>query len=131
MKSLFANILGLVALVSLASFVAADDKKEEKGKQEGNATKLVGKWEVTKSDGNVPIGSTVEFTKDGKFSVAISANGMELKIEGTYKVEKDQLLTEAKINDQKVEDTDVIKKLTADALELEGKDKSITVLKKK
>ena len=44
---------------------------------------------VTKSGSDLLVGSTVEFTKDGKLSAVIK--GDDTKLEGTYKVEKEKL----------------------------------------
>ncbi|MFL5340799.1 MAG: DUF5640 domain-containing protein [Gemmataceae bacterium] len=130
MKPLFAHILGVATLLGLVGFLAADDnKKDDKPKQEDGAAKLVGKWEVTKTDGNIPEKAVVEFTKDGKFSLTIEG---QTRTEGKYRVEKDKLITEVEANGQKSEDTDVIKKVTADTLELENAgDKRMLSLKKK
>ena len=56
---------------------------------------------------------------------------MEVKLDGTYKVEKDKLTVKIKIGDQNIEETATIKKLTDDALEIEDKDKKVDVFKKK
>ena len=56
MKTLSALVLGVLA-VGLCSPAAADEKDYPKD--------IVGKWEITKSD-LAPVGSIVEFTKDGK-----------------------------------------------------------------
>ncbi|MBX9624965.1 MAG: TIGR03066 family protein [Gemmataceae bacterium] len=122
MKRLFAVGLGL-AVVGLAGPGRADDKDD-------NAKKIVGKWEVAKAGGDLPAGSTVEFTKDGKITAVVKADGQELKIEGTYKVEKDKLTVKLKLGDQEIDETATIKKLTDDALHLEDKDKKVDEFKK-
>ena len=122
--------LGLLAVLSgFGTLAQAEEKKKDDKKQEG--AKIVGKWEITKTDLDIPTGTLLEFTKDGKFTMTHDANGVQMKIEGTYKVEKDKLLTTAKIGDQSIDDTDTIKKLTADVFEIEGKDGKVTVMKKK
>jgi uncharacterized protein (TIGR03066 family) len=122
--------LGLLAVLSgFGTLAQAEEKKKDDKKQEG--AKIVGKWEITKTDLDIPTGTLLEFTKDGKFTMTLDANGVQMKIEGTYKVEKDKLLTTAKIGDQSIDDTDTIKKLTADVFEIEGKDGKVTVMKKK
>jgi len=122
MKTLAA--FGIVAaLVVGGSARAADDD---------NAKKIVGKWELTKSeDPGAPIGAAVEFTKDGKVTIVAKADGKELKLDGTYKIEKDKLITKISFGGKTDEDTDEIVKLTDDTLELRDKDKKITVLKRK
>src|SRR5262245_14014283 len=124
MKCLSVIALGLAML--LPAVLTADEKKDEK------AAKLVGTWELTKSDdAGAPVGATITFTKDGKLSVAAKVNDMDLKFEGTYKVEGDKLITEIKIGDMSMSDTDTIKKLTDDEMELVNKDGKATTLKKK
>ena len=120
MKAICAVALGVLVLAS-ARTAAQDD----------NAKKIVGKWEITKSDSDAPVGAVVEFAKDGKLIVAAKIEGTELKLEGTYKVEKDKLVTKLKVGDMTIEDTDTITKLTDDALEIQDKDKKLTVLKRK
>ncbi len=117
----------VAVLFGLGSIALAEDKKKGDQKQEG--AKIVGTWEITKTDLELPEGTLLEFTKDGKFS--LTAKGTDMKIEGTYKVEKDKLLTTAKVGDQSIDDTDTITKLTADALEIKGQDGKVTVMKKK
>jgi uncharacterized protein (TIGR03066 family) len=58
-------------------------------------------------------------------------DGKESKIEGTYKIEKDKLLTEGTVAGETKKDVDTIKKLTDDEMELENKDKKTVTLKRK
>lgn len=125
MKRVIAVGLGVVML-GLAGFAGADEKK-----QNDNAKKIVGKWEITKAGGDVPVGSTIEFTKDGKLAAVIKAEGKELKLDGTYKLEKDKLTVKITADSQTIEETVTIKKLTEDTMELEDKDKKVDVMKKK
>lgn len=49
---------------------------------------LVGKWEITKSaEGAPPIGTIVEFTKDGVVTVKGKKDDKKFNMEGTYNVE--------------------------------------------
>lgn len=114
----------VLAAVGLAGLAPADDKKDETG------AKLVGKWEVTKAETDTPVGTVVEFTKDGKLVVLLKEDGKETKLEGTYKVEKDKLAVSITVEGQKYDDSLTVKKITADALELIDKDKKLEVLKK-
>ena len=118
MKTLYALAVAVAAL-GIAAVATADDKD--------TAAKLVGKWEITKADDEPLVGATLTFTKDGKFTIAIKVDDKEMKVEGTYKIENGKLVTES----GGMSDTDTIKKLTDDALELENKEKKTTVLKKK
>ena len=118
MKPLFATALA-VLLVGFAA--AADD----------NAKKLVGQWQITKSSGDAPEGTLVDFTDKGEVKIVVKIETQELKIEGKYTVAKDKLTMELKANDKEVKEELTIKKLTDDELELEDKDKKIDVLKRK
>jgi uncharacterized protein (TIGR03066 family) len=84
------------------------------GKQ-SNADLIVGTWEVVKGD--VPVGSTVEFTKDGKLKMSIK--GVPMTLEGTYKVDGDKLATSVKMGEQEIGKTDKIKTLNDTTLIIE------------
>ena len=122
MKGLFGVAL-VAVLFGLAGFAGADDKDD-------NAKKIVGKWEVTKSGSDVPVGSTVTFSKDGKINVAVKLDGKDESIDGTYKVEKDKLTVKLKVADQTIEETLTLQKLTDKELEIKDKDGKVDVLKK-
>jgi uncharacterized protein (TIGR03066 family) len=92
---------------------------------------IVGKWEITKSSGDAPEGTLVEFTDKGEVKVVVKIENQELKIEGKYSLASEKLTLELKANDKDVKEELTIKKLTADDLELEDKDKKVDVLKKK
>lgn len=111
MKGILAACVAAVVFVGPA---AAADKVD--------AAKLVGMWELTKSaDENAPKGATVEFTKDNKVTIAFNANGKEVKLEGTYKVDGDKLTVKLSLAGKDNEDTDTIKSLTDDKLVLVDK----------
>jgi uncharacterized protein (TIGR03066 family) len=120
MKAVCAAVLGVV-MVFVGTAKAEDD----------NAKKLVGTWILDKAGGDLPAGTVVEFTKDGKLNVQVKNDGQELKLDGTYKVEKEKLTVKLKLNDQTIEESLTIKKVTDEALELEDKDKKVDVFKKK
>ena len=121
MKSVLAGLLGVVMVAFATTAQAQDD----------NAKKIVGVWEVAKAGGDLPAGSTIEFTKDWMIKAVVKVEGMEVKLDGTYTVAKDKLTVKIKVADQNVEETATIKKLTDDALEIEDKDKKLDVFKKK
>ncbi|MDB5312768.1 MAG: hypothetical protein JWO38_6970 [Gemmataceae bacterium] len=121
MKRVFAVVTAVV-MVGLAGAAPAPEADD-------NAKKIVGKWEVSKSGSDIPAGSTIEFSKDGKLSVLIKEKE-DVKIEGTFKVEKEKLTVKLKVADQTLEETVTIQKLTDDALELKDKDGKVDVLKK-
>jgi uncharacterized protein (TIGR03066 family) len=124
MKRVLAAVAFAIAFVSGAS---ADDKKVD-------PAKLVGKWELTKSEsGNAPKGAIVEFMKDNKLTITVDFNGKSLTLNGTYKVDGDKLTVTIKPPDGGKEDsdTDTIKSLTDDKIVLIDKDKKETELTKK
>lgn len=127
MKRLFAVALAGM-MFGLAGLTSAAPQKEDKDKDNDNAKKIVGKWEVTKSQSDLPAGSSIDFTKDGKLMAVIK--GDDLKLEGTYKVEKDKLTVKLKAGDQSIEETVTITKLTDDMLELKDKDGKLDNFKK-
>jgi uncharacterized protein (TIGR03066 family) len=121
MKAVCAAVLGVVVVAFAGTAKAEDD----------NAKKLVGTWVLDKAGGDLPAGAVIEFTKDGKLKVNVKNDGQELKIDGTYKVEKDKLTVKLKFNEMEIEESLTIKKVTDDTLELEDKDKKVDVFKKK
>ncbi|MDY3553577.1 hypothetical protein R5W24_002680 [Gemmata sp. JC717] len=61
---------------------AADDPKEL----------VVGVWELVFSDAkDVPVGTRLEFTRDGKVKMTVRTDGNGPPVEDTYSVEKDVL----------------------------------------
>ncbi|QJW92724.1 TIGR03066 family protein [Frigoriglobus tundricola] len=76
MRVVLSCSLGLLVCCALS----ADDKKDEKI----DAQKLVGKWLHEDKDKSRAV---VEFTKDGKVTMALTFKDETLKVEGTYKVE--------------------------------------------
>jgi uncharacterized protein (TIGR03066 family) len=124
MKRVLAAVAFAVVFIAGAS---ADDKKID-------PAKLVGKWELTKSEsGNAPKGAIIEFKKDNKLSITVDFNGKSLTLDGTYKVDGDKLTVTIKPPDGGKEDsdTDTIKSLTDDKIILIDKDKKETELTKK
>jgi uncharacterized protein (TIGR03066 family) len=111
--------LALAAFALLSFSARAEDK----------ASKLVGKWEVTKGD--VPAGSTAEFSKDGKLKVIIKRE-KTITNEGTYKLDGDTLkVTSTDPGGKERNESFKIKKLTDKELILEDKGKDIEFKKVK
>ena len=99
-------VAGAVAC-ALAVGARADEKKAD------NAKLLVGTWEVAKADqGTVPVGSTVEFTKDGKMKVTHKKDGKEETAEGNYKVEGEKFFFVVQAGDTVFKKTVTIKKIS-------------------
>ncbi|QVL30909.1 hypothetical protein KIH39_18920 [Telmatocola sphagniphila] len=120
---LFATFLFSALLLGFSSLISADEPKKELTKEE-IIEKLLGKWEIVKADGAGLEGGTITFEKGGKFTLVLKEDS---KMEGTFEIEKGRLVT--KIGD--ASDTDTIKKLTADEVELQNDNKETTQLKKK
>ncbi|MFM8273772.1 MAG: DUF5640 domain-containing protein, partial [Gemmata sp.] len=93
--------------------------------------KLLGRWEVAKSTGDTPVGTVVEFLKDGKLTAAVNLDGKDLKLDGTYKLDGKTLHIKLTLNEQKVEQDFTVAFKGDDGLELEDKDKKVDTLKKK
>jgi uncharacterized protein (TIGR03066 family) len=125
MKVACVSVLGIAMILCAGTARAQDD----------NAKKIVAIWELVKagSPDGLPVGAIIEFTKDMKLSATIKMDGGDMKLTGTYKLEKDKLTVKVTIpgNDTPIEETVTIKKLTDDALEVEDKDKKVDVFKKK
>ena len=125
MKPLCAIATAVVLFGALRSTGAEPNKDEY-------AAKIVGTWELVKAaEGGAPIGSLVTFTKDGKLTLKTTLDGKEVTLEGTYKVEKDQLVSELKMDGNTLKETDLIKKLTDDELQLQDEESKINTLKRK
>ena len=118
------KLLGMAAVVALAGSARAEDKPDY-------AKLIVGKWEVTKAEKDtVPEGTLIEFTKDGKMKIAAKKGDEDLKIEGTYKVEKDTFTMTLKVGDQERTQTITIAKITEKEMATKDKDGKVVELKK-
>jgi uncharacterized protein (TIGR03066 family) len=105
--------------------VRAEDKKD-------NAKLIVGNWEITKTYEKGPaVGSTVEFTKDGKMKVSHKVEGKDVTAEGTYKVDGDTFTFMLKTGENVVNQMVTIKKLTDTELSTTNKEGKDVDLKRK
>lgn len=106
----------LVCLLAVRAGAADETEKPDK------AALLVGKWVVVKSGGEPPIGFTMEYTKEGRFTFTTPKKaGKQLVIKGAYKVERDKLQITVKKGDKEDPPASLtIKKLTARQLVLKG-----------
>jgi uncharacterized protein (TIGR03066 family) len=95
-------VLGCLVLVLPAS---AEDKAP-------NKDKIVGTWEIVKSDSKIPAGSTLEFTKDGKITMKLKNGDETFTVPGTYQIEGDQLKTVMTFKGEEMKETMTIKTLT-------------------
>lgn len=108
-------ILGCAVAVSLAGGAGADDKDTPI-----DAKKLVGKWEPKEQKKDTKI--MIEFAKDGKLNITAARAGKEDKVEGSYKLDGDQLAIHLKVGEKEAKETVTITKLTDDEWEGKGKD---------
>src|SRR5262245_40100559 len=127
MNALRLTVAAAVAVaVALTAGVRAEDKEEKKD----NAKLLVGTWEVTKSfDKGPAVGSTIEFTRDGKVMIKAKVEDKDVLREGTYKVDGDKITVAMKDKDSK--STRSIKKISDKELVIENDDKKSVELKRK
>jgi len=102
-------------------------------KADVNKEKLVGTWEVVKAEqGALPVGSVVDFGKDGKAKVTHKHDGKESTAEGTYAVEGDKLTVTLKHGEKESRHVITIKKLTdTEFISANEKDKTAEFKRKK
>lgn len=82
-----------------------------------NQKKILGVWEITKSDDGTPLMTTIEFTKDGKVKVITPVGDQKVNIDGTYKMEGNKVTITLQTPDGKeTTDTLTITKLTTKEL---------------
>ena len=96
--------------------------------QDGPAAKLVGTWEVTKSD--LPVGSKLMFAKDGKLLLTVNLPGNEQKLDGTYTVKDNAITSKLNFGGKEIVEVHKIKRLTDTELHTEDKDGKIDEFKK-
>jgi uncharacterized protein (TIGR03066 family) len=122
-------LLALATSLCLVGGSLADEKKDKK--TEETKKKLIGVWEALEG-GALPAGSTIEFTKEGKFSATIKEPDKDTIREGTYEVEGETLKATYKGDGKEVVRNLRISKLTDKELALkdEGQEKTATFKKK-
>lgn len=131
--------LGMALFILSLTACSGKDKKDDTSKttdgpkkEATNAEKILGTWEVAKpGKEGPPPGSTVEFTKDGKYIVTFVVENKPEKMEGTYKVEGDSIKTTIKPGEKEVKETIKIKTLTDSKLVTEDEKGSVDEFKKK
>jgi uncharacterized protein (TIGR03066 family) len=82
---------------------------------EANAKKLIGTWEVVKSEQALP-GATIEFTNDGKMNMVAELKGKAIKQAGTYKIKGNKILIVQTFGGKEHLETITIQNLTDTAL---------------
>lgn len=112
------NVLRMLVVAAAAFALTAGARAEDK---KDNAKLLVGTWEFTKSyDKGPPVGSVIEFTKDGKIKLTHKADGKESTHEGTYKLDGDKIALVVKDGDNERKINTKIKKISETELVTEN-----------
>jgi uncharacterized protein (TIGR03066 family) len=124
------NALRLIAAGFLMLGIVAGVRAE---KADTNKDKIVGTWEVVKSEEPPPpVGAVVEFGKGGKMMVTHKKDDKDVTIAGTYTVEGDTINIVLKVDDKEVKHTITIKKIADDVVSVVNeKGKSIEFKRKK
>lgn len=116
------TLIGCALAVALAAAATADDKKELP-----DAKKLVGRWEPREAKKDVAL--VLEFTKDGKTALTVTAAGKTEKLEGTYKLTGNKLKVKLTLGKMDVDQEVAVLRLTDEELETEdakGKKETLT-----
>ena len=117
--------LGVVVVFGLTNTTVRSEDKEDTAKS------LIGKWEVTKAEeGTVPLGSLIEFTKDGKIMASFKKDGEEMKLEGTYKLVGDTLTVTMKVGEEEKSNKVTVTKISAKEMTLKDDKDKLVELKK-
>jgi uncharacterized protein (TIGR03066 family) len=122
------NAVKLFAVgIAMGLFVAG-----ARAEDAGLSKMLVGKWEITKAaEGTPPVGTIVEFTKDGIVKVVGKKDDKEFTMEGKYKCEANKFMCTFKIGDDEktINHSDV--KISDKEMSFKSDDGKVVVLKKK
>src|SRR5262249_34565000 len=86
----------------------------EPGKESTTQEKLLGRWEATR--GEIPPGSILEFTRDGKLKITVKVEGKAMSDESTYVVQGETIKTTHRQGTREVTATLKIKTLTEKVL---------------
>jgi uncharacterized protein (TIGR03066 family) len=110
--------------------VAAGGRADEK---DDYAKKVVGKWEVAKSDpGTIPMGAVLEFLKDGKAKATAKKDDVESTFDGTYKLDGKKLTLTMMIGEKERTNVITIVKATDTEMTFESEDgKKVEFTRKK
>jgi uncharacterized protein (TIGR03066 family) len=107
------RVLGILISIAVGVFLIGNGSAQEK-KEPTNKEKIIGVWELTKpgEGGKLPVGATMEYTRDGKIKMTGNADGKEFMFDGTYVVEGNKLTAILKTSDREEKGTLTIKELT-------------------
>jgi uncharacterized protein (TIGR03066 family) len=101
------------APVVIPSSPPASSQPVVEGERSPFAEMIVGVWLAPEGKEDTPAGTTLEFTKDGKFIVSLPFEKKAQVMQGRYKVVGDKLTTTLKMQDGKDQtQTDTIREIT-------------------
>jgi uncharacterized protein (TIGR03066 family) len=113
MKAIRLPLVGcLVLSLAVLGLEKNATRAQDAEKAEDNKDKIVGIWEVVKSETGSAKGDTATFTKDGKLK--LTATQIGFTVEFTYTVEGDKI--KRALKGSKAGDTMTIRELTATRL---------------
>lgn len=119
------NVLKYVSVAAVVCLICSTARPEDKPDY---AKLIVGKWEVTKAGpGTVPVGTILEFTKDGKAKATIKIGDKMETLEGTYTLDGDKLKTKF---EDKEKDALTITKISQTEMSIKDKDSKEVMLKR-
>jgi uncharacterized protein (TIGR03066 family) len=118
-------------LCSLTADARAGEQADKKDKPD-YAKLLIGSWEATKTAPDaLPVGTLVDFDKEGKLRITHNRDGMKNTIEYSYKVDGDKFIVEGKFDGTAVKHTVTIKKISDMELVTEDEKGKNTEFKRK
>jgi uncharacterized protein (TIGR03066 family) len=104
------NVLRLLSIATLLSSLTVSAWADGEKDKPDNAKLIVGKWELSKVENDprgfskdFPLGSLIEFSKDGKMKVTVKKDGKEESETMLYKVEGDKIRVTQKKGDKEEE----------------------------
>jgi uncharacterized protein (TIGR03066 family) len=119
------NVLRFLAAGIIVCMLTASARTDDKKENPDQAKLIVGKWDVIRSSSmrGLPVGSTIEFSKDGKMKITLrgSKQIIEETSNAVYKVKADMIEYTMKPDPKREEDPRevTIKKLSQQELVLE------------
>jgi len=124
------NALRLIAAGFLMIGIVSGVRAE---KADTNKDKVIGTWEVVKSEEPPPpVGAVVEFGKGGRMKVTHKKDDKDVTIEGTYTIDGDTINLVVKRDDKDIKHTVTIKKIADDTMSVVNeKGKAIEFKRKK
>ncbi len=124
-------LMTAVTVCSLTAGANALDQADKKEKPD-YAKLLIGSWEATKTAPDaLPVGTVVEFDKEGKVRITHDRDGMKNTIDYAYRVDGDKFIVEGKLDGTAVKHTVTIKKISDTDLVTEDEKGKITEFKRK